>query len=101
MFYETSTMTITKSEVEPAPWERSEVGEMQGEADVLRDGGKPAQVFASLLARLEKRARNWATGKGMDTVDPLLGEKTSIGVQLPIVNVGWAVSRRGSMVSHA
>lgn len=81
-----------------APWEvtsqdaEEEEASDDGSTDKIADEGKAGLVFATLLARLERRAQSWAAYSRMDGVDPNISQSAQIGFALPVVKLGWGVS---------
>lgn len=67
----------------------AEVGSASSAA--LAKDSEAGYVFATLIARLERRAKSWDALKS-DGVDPNLTQSAHIGFAIPIVRVGWGVS---------
>ena len=94
-------MWIERSTAELPPWEREQgkhssrccdpFGSSTEELPLAHDLDKN-KLFSALISRLEKRAHNWGRGKGMGEFDPLLGEKTSVGIMLPFIPVGYSLT---------
>lgn len=65
----------------------------EAEEDPQKDDAKAGRVFATLLARLERRAANWDDTMGcLEDIDPVLGASAQIGFKVPVIQVGWGVS---------
>jgi len=54
--------------------------------------GQAGYVFATLLARLERRAMSWQEMAGSEGLDPSLTQSAHIGFAIPVIKVGWGVS---------
>lgn len=54
--------------------------------------GQAGLVFATLLARLQRRAKSWQALKGFEGLDPSLTQSAQIGFALPVIKIGWGVS---------
>ena len=54
--------------------------------------GRAGLVFATLLSRLERRARSWQAFSGDEGLDPNLTQSAQIGFAIPVVKLGWGVS---------
>lgn len=79
----------------PAEGETPEWQSAAAEAEAARliaEDGRAGLVFATLLARLERRAKSWAALSGEDKLDPNLTSSAQIGFALPVVKLGWGVS---------
>jgi len=59
---------------------------------IAAEGGRAGVVFATLLSRLERRARSWQAFSGVEGLDPNLSQSAQIGFALPVVKLGWGVS---------
>ena len=53
---------------------------------LLADHSKAGRVFATLISRLERRARNWQEISGMEGVDPVLSANANIGFKVPLTS---------------
>jgi len=58
----------------------------------LNKEGQAGLVFATLLARLERRAKSWQALCGEESLDPSLTQAAQIGFALPVIKIGWGVS---------
>jgi len=90
---------------EPAPWQLEDASEDavasaaagaaddsdKAEANIVKEG-QAGLVFATLLARLERRAKSWQALSGEEHVDPSLTQSAQIGFAIPVVKLGWGVS---------
>ena len=87
---ESASLSVHVSEVARAPWE-GEATEEVTEVLWATDGSGHVkdythrQLFETLLARLERRARSWADATALDETDQLLGASTTLGFSLPLV----------------
>lgn len=61
-------------------------------AAIAKSSGQAGYVFATLLARLERRAKSWRALAGDEKLDPSLTQSAQIGFAIPIVKLGWGVS---------
>lgn len=94
-FCESASMAIKAPEA--APWEDEDGATKETEHDgstdkISAEGGKAGLVFATLLARLERRARSWQAFSGVEGLDPNLSQSAQIGFAIPVVKLGWGVS---------
>lgn len=58
----------------------------------ISKSGQAGYVFATLLARLERRAKSWEVLSGDEKLDPSLTQSAQVGFAIPIVKLGWGVS---------
>ena len=60
-------------------------------AEIAKEG-QAGYVFATLLARLERRAKSWQALSGVENLDPNLTQSAHIGFAIPVIKIGWGVS---------
>ena len=61
-------------------------------SNTMGEHGRAGKVFATLLARLERRACAWQALAGVEDLDPMLTSSAHIGFALPVIKLGWGVS---------
>jgi len=92
-FSESTAVRVDGPKDGVVPWEDAR-GDSAAEAASIAMGehGKAGKVFATLLARLERRAAAWESFSGDESLDPSLTSSAHIGFSVPIIKIGWGVS---------
>jgi len=98
--YFTESVSVSVAKPEVAPWEVEGAEAKAAAADeadaaearMASDGSKAGVIFATLLARLERRAKSWKALSGGEGLDPNLTSSGTVGFRVPVINVGWGVS---------
>jgi len=72
--------------------ERAAAAAAASSTDAMCKQGQANLVFATLLARLERRAQSWRALNGEQGLDANLTQSAQIGFAIPIVKLGWGVS---------
>jgi hypothetical protein len=70
----------------------SDVLSAEEASNTMGEHGRAGKVFATLLARLERRACAWQALAGGEDLDPMLTSSAHIGFALPVIKLGWGVS---------
>lgn len=89
-FNESVSVSVRPSEGDGAPWEAH--GADAASTEKIVSEGRAGLVFATLLSRLERRARSWQAFSGDEGLDPNLTQSAQIGFAIPVVKLGWGVS---------
>jgi len=89
-FNESVSVAVKPLSPDVAPWEQKGADQLPPAA---MPKGRAGRVFATLISRLERRARSWqAFSSGIEGVDPNLSQSAHIGFAIPVVKIGWGVS---------
>jgi len=91
--YFTETCSVKVDPPETLPWLGSDATSSEAQKlAAMAENGKAGRVFATLLARLERRALSWQAMNAVEGLDPSLTSSAQIGFRMPVINVGWGIS---------
>lgn len=88
-FTESTSVTVAPPAGGIPPWAAAD--KFDATAAFASDS-RAGRVFATLLSRLERRARSWEAMSGVEGLDPNLTSSAHIGFAVPVIKIGWGVS---------